>query len=195
MPPSASAEPSGRRPAADGVRELLPHIQLRKLVDKLPAILYVSETGIDGRWLYVSRGIESILGFSPDQWVQDSGLWARQVHPDDRARVFDRESALNEPTSPDAYRMLHRDGHTVWVRDEAALVHDAQGNVCWHGVLENEASEATAVAVAERLVCAFEPPFQRRAGEHFAKVSVGVALAGRRGRTAAGLIRDADAAL
>ena len=33
--------------------------------------------------------------------------------------------------------MRHRDGAMVWVRDEAALVTDAQGRVRWHGVMSD----------------------------------------------------------
>jgi diguanylate cyclase (GGDEF)-like protein/PAS domain S-box-containing protein len=112
-------------------------LELRTLLDQLPAILYVAEVGIDGRWHYVSRGVEAILGFSPVEWIADPGSWARQVHPDDRDRVFDREDELASPTVPEEYRMLHRDGRTVWVRDEAALVTDARGRVRWHGVMSD----------------------------------------------------------
>src|SRR3989440_2029644 len=147
---SASADRSGRPRAPGAVHELLPHIQVRNLVDQLPAILYVADAGTDGRWHYVSRGIEAILGFSPADWAADPTLWARQVHPDDRRRVFGREEELVEPTTPDEYRMLHRDGRTVWVRDEAALVRDAQGRACWHGVISDITDRKLAEAELER---------------------------------------------
>src|SRR5438874_13709904 len=109
MRPPASADLPARPTAVPAVHQLLPHIQVRKVVDQLPAILYVADAGTEGRWHYVSRGIEAILGFSPDEWAADPTLWARQVHPDDRRRVFGREEELVEPTAPDEYRMLHRD--------------------------------------------------------------------------------------
>jgi diguanylate cyclase (GGDEF)-like protein/PAS domain S-box-containing protein len=104
-------------------------------VEQLPAILYVADVGISGRWHYVSVGIEAILGFTPAEWMADPGLWARQMHPDDRARVFSRESELAQPEVPDEYRIRDRDGATVWVRDEAALVTDEHGHEFWHGVI------------------------------------------------------------
>jgi hypothetical protein len=55
--------------------------------------------------------------------------------PDDRARVFEREDEIGEPGVPEEYRLRHRDGSTVWVRDEAALVSDAEGRERWHGVM------------------------------------------------------------
>ena len=36
--------------------------------------------------LYVSPQIESLLGFSQKEWLEDPILWYRQLHPDDRVR-------------------------------------------------------------------------------------------------------------
>jgi diguanylate cyclase (GGDEF)-like protein/PAS domain S-box-containing protein len=146
----ASAEPPGRRPASNSVREPVPDLEVKTLLDQLPAILYVAEVGIEGSWHYVSLGVQAMLGFSPAEWLQDPGSWARQVHPEDRDRVFDREGELGNPTLPEEYRMLHRDGHTVWVRDEAALVSDAQGHVRWHGVISDVTDRKLAEVELER---------------------------------------------
>jgi len=127
---------------------------LRTLLDRVPAILYVADVGVGGRWHYVSPGSGDMLGFTPAEWVADPGLWARRVHADDRDRVFGREDALAEPSVPDEYRLVHRDGSTVWVRDEAALVYDEQGRALWHGVIsdvtDRKLAEAELVRRAEQ---------------------------------------------
>src|SRR4051794_6482247 len=46
------------------------------LLQRVPAILYTADTGEIGRWHYVSPQIEAILGFSPEEWCSDRGLWA-----------------------------------------------------------------------------------------------------------------------
>ena len=121
-----------------------------RLLDRLPAILYVADVGVGGRWHYVSPGAAQILGFTPAEWIADPGLWARQMHPDDRERVFGREDELVEPSVPDEYRFIHRDGRTVWVRDEAALVCDEQGRPLWHGVILDVTDRKLAEAELER---------------------------------------------
>ena len=52
---------------------------------------YRWEAGEAGRCLYVSPQIESMLGFSPEQWMGDVDLWLARMHPDDRARVMNEE--------------------------------------------------------------------------------------------------------
>jgi diguanylate cyclase (GGDEF)-like protein/PAS domain S-box-containing protein len=150
MPRPASADPPGRPHVTDSAHALLPDLEVKTLLDQLPAILYVAEVGIEGRWRYVSRGVEAILGFTPAEWIADPGSWARQVHEEDRDRVFDREGELANPTVPEEYRMRHRHGRVVWVRDEAALVRDAQGNACWHGVMSDITDRKLAEAELER---------------------------------------------
>ncbi|HTZ64108.1 MAG TPA: EAL domain-containing protein [Solirubrobacteraceae bacterium] len=122
----------------------------RTLVDQLPAILYVADVGVEGRWHYVSRGVRAILGFAPEELLEDPNLWARQIHPDDRERVFERECELAEPAVPEEYRMRHRDGSIVWLRDEAALVVDANGRMRWHGVMSDITDRKLAETELER---------------------------------------------
>jgi diguanylate cyclase (GGDEF)-like protein/PAS domain S-box-containing protein len=141
------------RTAAAGesdARPMAAEVAVRAIIDRLPAILYVADVGVGGRWHYISSSATEILGFTPEQWLSDAGLWERQVHPDDRERVFDREDDLLEPSVPEEYRMLHRDGRTVWVRDEAALVTDEQGNSRWHGVMSDVTDRKLAEAELER---------------------------------------------
>jgi diguanylate cyclase (GGDEF)-like protein/PAS domain S-box-containing protein len=132
------------------VTAALSELQARALVERLPAIVYVSEAGIDAPWHYVSAQAEAILGFAPEEWLADPYLWARRIHPDDRERVFARELELKEPGAPEEYRMLHRDGRTVWVRDHAALLADELGRLRWHGVLSDITDRKLAEAESQR---------------------------------------------
>ncbi|HEY1689819.1 MAG TPA: EAL domain-containing protein [Solirubrobacteraceae bacterium] len=144
------SEPGSTPSARRGSGEIPAEPDARHLIEQLPAIVYVADVGVDGNWRYVSPGVRALLGYSPEDWLADPDLWARQVHPDDRARVFAREDDLVEPTVPEEYRMRHRDGRTVWVRDEAALVTDAEGNAQWHGVISDVSDRKRAEAELER---------------------------------------------
>jgi EAL domain-containing protein (putative c-di-GMP-specific phosphodiesterase class I) len=62
-------------------------------------------------------------------------------------------------------------------------------------LLEHVADERAAARIAERIVTAFEVPFELAAGEHFAKASLGIAIATGEEEEPSALIRDADAAM
>jgi len=109
-----------------------------RLIDRLPVIVYASELGETGRWRYVSPQVEEILGFTPAEFLCDPGLWARQVHPDDRLHalaVESRDALGNRETAPVEYRMYTKSGRLVWMLDEAVLEPDGAGVPVWHGVL------------------------------------------------------------
>ncbi|HEX9738254.1 MAG TPA: EAL domain-containing protein [Candidatus Limnocylindria bacterium] len=104
----------------------------RALVERLPAALYIAGFGPEATWNYVSPRIEALLGFTAAEWMADSSLWMRQIHPDDRERVT-REEAEQWSRKPGVissseYRMLSRDGRALWIRDEAVIVTDEQSN-------------------------------------------------------------------
>jgi diguanylate cyclase (GGDEF)-like protein/PAS domain S-box-containing protein len=113
----------------------------RLQVERIPAIVYVAATGPTGGWLYVSPQIEVILGFTAQEWMADPGLWLQQLHPQDRETVVaDEERALlaadeEDRTYSNTYRMRHRNGSTVWLRDDAMMLWDKDGRATFHGVL------------------------------------------------------------
>jgi diguanylate cyclase (GGDEF)-like protein/PAS domain S-box-containing protein len=139
---------------------------VRSLLERVPAIIYIADPGEDGRWHYVSPQIEAVLGFTADEWCEDPTLWVSQLHPDDREEVLAEEESSDESTPPRAseYRMLHRDGHAVWIRDDATLVRDELGHCRWHGVLSDISDLKQNQAELERR--AAQQAAVARLGEH-----------------------------
>ncbi|HEY1565620.1 MAG TPA: EAL domain-containing protein [Solirubrobacteraceae bacterium] len=138
------------------------------LLERVPAILYTADAGGDGRWHYVSPQIEGILGFTPEEWCADPGIWASRLHPDDAERVLDQEQDFADGTdaltSPIEYRLLHREGHAVWVRDDALLREGPDGVGRWHGVMSNITEQKD--AEAELALRAAQQAAVARLGEH-----------------------------
>jgi len=108
----------------------------RRLVERLPVIVYSAEPGAEGRWHYVSPQVEDILGYSAEEFRATPGLWTSLLHPEDRERALgaDRQTEGAAARRPVEYRMRTRDGSTVWMLDEAVL-EEEDGVPVWHGVL------------------------------------------------------------
>jgi len=96
----------------------------RALVEHLPAITYIAEVGVLGRWHFVSPQIYSILGFSPEEWIDSSANWINCIHPEDRERALAAEKRFWEigGNYRAEYRMIARDGRVLWFRDDATYL-------------------------------------------------------------------------
>jgi PAS domain S-box-containing protein len=101
----------------------------RTLVERLPAITYVAELGADGPWHYVSPQIETMLGFSPAEWLSDPMNWMNHIYPDDRETALAAEKLFQETHElfQAEYRMCARDGRLLWFRDEGVLLYETDG--------------------------------------------------------------------
>jgi PAS domain S-box-containing protein len=109
----------------------------RSLVDLVPAITYVE--ALDTRRTFsISPQIESILGFTPEEWLGDAFRWENRLHPDDKERVVASCARANETHAywREEYRVIAKDGRTVWIHDQATLVRGADGKpLCWQGIM------------------------------------------------------------
>jgi PAS domain S-box-containing protein len=117
----------------------LPDIQARyhTLVEQVPAVVFMIflDRGISEA--YVSPYIEAALGFSQDEWLDDPIRWYRQIHPDDKER-WNLEAAqmvLSGEPLRSVYRIIARDGHTVWFHCDVKMVRTEAGRPWFvHGI-------------------------------------------------------------
>jgi PAS domain S-box-containing protein len=98
----------------------------RTLVERLPAITYMAEVGVQGRWFFVSPQIETMLGYTPDEWMADPTLWMTRIHRDDLEIALEAEKRVQETGElyKAQYRMCARDGRILWFRDEGKILAD-----------------------------------------------------------------------
>jgi diguanylate cyclase (GGDEF)-like protein/PAS domain S-box-containing protein len=94
------------------------------LVDRLAGVVYVSSFGADTPVHYVSPQVEVLLGYTPEEWLAGTGMWASRIHPGDRERVLGEES--HWLTTADShtweYRLVTKDGRELWIRDDETVV-------------------------------------------------------------------------
>jgi anti-anti-sigma factor len=88
------------------------------------------------RW--VNDRIEELLGWPRQAWLDEPDLWARSLHPEDRARLLQAvDDAVVEGTQlVETYRIRARDGRLLWVHHLGHLARDETGQaVAMHDVL------------------------------------------------------------
>ncbi|MEH3038479.1 MAG: PAS domain-containing protein [Sphingomonas paucimobilis] len=111
--------------------------------------------GPDGLRRYASSGSEQLLGYPPEKLLGHSPF--QLIHPDDRDRV---QRALEElsPAGPSVvvrYRMLHRDGHYLWLEGAFRMVGDDPASAEVIGsirdIAERRAAERGAVTSFDEL--------------------------------------------
>ncbi len=113
--------------------------RFRALVEQISAITYTWTWREDEYFvLYTSPQIESILGYTPQEWIADPPAWYEWVHPDDRAVVIAENKRCE--TSAEAYslryRMIRKDGRVIWVEDSWVVVEDEhEGQRVFQGVV------------------------------------------------------------
>ena len=98
----------------------------RQLVEQVPAISYVAEAGAQGRFLYLSPQVNTILGYQPEDCLSDTRFWWDHLNPEDYPIALMEDSWEEGRPFQVEYRMRRQDGSEVWLRDEAVIVRDPQ---------------------------------------------------------------------
>jgi PAS domain S-box-containing protein len=123
----------------DNSEERLPNVDAihRALVEQIPAVVFMANLDRGIGEAYVSPQIQASLGFSQEEWLEDPIRWYQQIHPDDKQRwsVEAAQMILSGTPLRSAYRVLSRDGRTVWFHCEAKMHRRKDGRPWFiHGV-------------------------------------------------------------
>jgi PAS domain S-box-containing protein len=130
----------------------------RTLTEQVPAIIYRAALNAASTTTYVSPAVQS-LGYTPEEWLADPGLWLGSLHPEDRERVFGvLQTAQQSGASLDVeYRLRTRSGEWRHMHDKADLVRDATGRaLCLQGLMLDVTKRVVAEAELRKLYQAVE---------------------------------------
>ncbi|HET6506043.1 MAG TPA: diguanylate cyclase [Baekduia sp.] len=97
--------------------------QFEVAFDRAPIGMFLATPG--GQFLRVNDALCALVGHAPGELIGGDPL--ALVHPDDVAEVAERLAAIGDDDLTAEHRMLHRDGHEVWVAVNATLVRDDEG--------------------------------------------------------------------
>ncbi|HEX5387291.1 MAG TPA: PAS domain-containing protein [Gemmatimonadales bacterium] len=117
-------------PVGPDVMYRLTEARYRTLLEQIPAVTFMASLEHGLREVYVSPQIESLLGYSQREWLENPVLWYERLHPDDKDRwnlEFARTVAFGEDFHS-VYRFLARDGRVVWILGDTKIVRGASGH-------------------------------------------------------------------
>jgi PAS domain S-box-containing protein len=129
----------------------------RALVEQIPAVVFMAYLDKGIGEAYVSPEIETALGFSQSEWLEDPVRWYEQIHPDDKRRWSEEAAEMFLSGKPlrSAYRVIARDGRVLWFQCEAKMIRNEEGKPWFiHGVgfdiTERKGLEETILAISAR---------------------------------------------
>ena len=149
-----------RRLAAERARTET-ETKYRALIEQVAAVSYIAELGVHGLWLYVSPQVETIFGYTPDEWLSQSDQWTRFIPAEDHPIIHAAEEACVSARRFQAeYRITRKDGQIIWVSDTAVVVPGSDNHPLMEGIivditerkaLENQLQQARRMEAVGRL--------------------------------------------
>ncbi|MGA7615051.1 MAG: PAS domain S-box protein [Thermoanaerobaculia bacterium] len=79
---------------------------------------------------FVSNYVESMLGYSVDEWLSTENFWLKIVHPEDRERAAAEAAAKfrSGRGGTSEFRWMTKDGRAIWVEATSVPIPDEKGN-------------------------------------------------------------------
>jgi PAS domain S-box-containing protein len=106
--------------------------RLNNIIDSVPGIVWESwgqpnaaNQSID----FVSDYVESLLGYSVQEWLQTPNFWLTIVHPDDYEHATRQAAATFASGQPgiNQFRWIARDGRILWVETHSTAILNSAG--------------------------------------------------------------------
>ncbi|MGH6850507.1 MAG: PAS domain-containing protein, partial [Methylocella sp.] len=129
-----------------------------RILNSIPTVIYVlalTAKGFPNQW--VSNSVKRILGYEVEEALAPD-WWIGCLHPDDKKAAVEKTSILmTQGHLVQEYRFRSKDGHYLWMRDEASLLRKADGRPkkivgFWTDITERRQAEEQAARASEQEV-------------------------------------------
>lgn len=107
--------------------------RFRSMVSNLPGAVYRCRNDSDWTMSYLSDEIQTITGYPAADFINSQvRSYASIVHPEDLHLTYATGEQIQRREAFEAsYRVVHAQGHEVWVREKGRGEYDAQGELLW----------------------------------------------------------------
>ncbi|MBL7682114.1 MAG: PAS domain-containing protein [Flavipsychrobacter sp.] len=97
--------------------------QYQALVESVEGVVWEADANTFG-FTYISNKINSILGYTPEQWLNEPDFWANHIYEGDRdwAVTYCQNQTQEVQNHVFDYRMVKADGGIVWIKDLVSVI-------------------------------------------------------------------------
>src|ERR1043166_1148374 len=109
----------------------------QRFIENLPVMFYAVSPTAPHTPIYISPTFKE-FGYPLKDWFNDSEIWDRIIHPDDKERVLsETRAAMKKGKDIECEcRVVCKNGRVVWIRDRSCFIKDETGQpLCWQGVI------------------------------------------------------------
>jgi len=111
----------------------------RQLVERAPDVIYRYQLRPTRAYVYVNPAISRVLGYSPDEFYADPGIYQKLLHPEDNPLL----AMLTEAPSTFTLRCQHKAGGWRFLEHHSVPVFDAAGDVVAIESIVHDVTEST----------------------------------------------------
>lgn len=103
--------------------------RLSFVLSATPAIIYTANYQEPYQTTFISKNIYKQLGYLPEEMINQPNFWIDRIHPADKPGVMEDMRILwDKGRNSYEYRFLSAAGDYHWIRDDANIVRDEDGN-------------------------------------------------------------------
>ncbi len=106
----------------------------RTLITNIPGAAFRFKWDKDWHLLYLSQGIEKITGYPAEDFIEGKKRrFLNAIYPDDRKKciaIIEKAITAKENYEME-FRIIHKDGHKVWLNEKGNPVFDPEGRVLY----------------------------------------------------------------
>ena len=131
------------------------------LLSQSPSVIY-SYNASDFRPTFISHNMQSLMGYAPEEYLNDKDFWSSNVHPDDLDAVSKELDALwHKRRGAIEYRFRLKSGEYIWVNDDIKIIDGKDGHPvevigAWSDITNRKVAELEAQEAKQREILAEE---------------------------------------
>lgn len=128
----------------------------RRILNSIPTVIYVlaiTARGFRSQW--ISDSVKRIMGYEVEEALAPD-WWVNCLHPDDREAAVKKTAILMaEGHLVQEYRFRSKDGHYLWIQDEASFLRRTDGQPkeivgYWTNITERKLAEVQAARARQQ---------------------------------------------